>query len=127
MKMISTKDAPEAIGPYSQAVLLTPLKQTLYTSGQIALDPVSGEMAQGGIEAETRRVLANLEAILKEAGMGKRNVVKTTVFLKDLSEFQAMNALYEAFFEGHKPARSTVEVSNLPRSARIEIEAIAVL
>lgn len=127
MKMISTKDAPQAIGPYSQAVFVSPLGQTLFTSGQIALDPVSGELVQGGIEAETRRVLANLEAILQAAGMGKRNVVKTTVFLKDLSEFQTMNAVYEAFFEGHKPARSTVEVSSLPRSARIEIEAIAVL
>lgn len=127
MKMVSTQDVPQAIGPYAQAVLLTALKQTLYTSGQIALDPVSGEMVQGGIEAETYRVLASLEAILKEAGMGKQNVVKTTVFLKDLSEFQAMNAIYEAFFEGHRPARSTVEVSNLPRSARIEIEVVAAL
>ena len=127
MKPISTKEAPQAIGPYSQGILLKVGHNTLYTSGQIALDPVSGEMVQGGIEAETRRVLANLDAILKEAYMDKRNVVKTTVFLKDLSEFQAMNAIYEAFFEGHKPARSTVEVSNLPRSARIEIEAIAAL
>jgi 2-iminobutanoate/2-iminopropanoate deaminase len=126
MKTISTKNAPQAIGPYSQAVLLEVQGKTLFTSGQIALDPASGEMVPGGIEAETRRVLANLEAILKEAGMEKGNVVKTTVFLKDLSEFQAMNALYEAFFDDHKPARSTVEVSSLPRSARIEIEAIAV-
>ena len=127
MKTISSKNAPQAIGPYSQAVMVGPAKQMLFTSGQIALDPASGELVQGGIEAETRQVLANLEAILKEAGMDRRSVVKTTVFLKDLGEFQAMNAVYEAFFEGHKPARSTVEVSNLPRSARIEIEAIAVL
>lgn len=127
MKMISTKEAPKAIGPYSQAILVKSGRQTLYTSGQIALNPVTGEMVQGGIEAETRQVLANLEAILKEAYMGKENVAKTTVYLRYLSEFQAMNAVYEAFFEGHKPARSTVEVSNLPRSARIEIEAIAVL
>jgi 2-iminobutanoate/2-iminopropanoate deaminase len=127
MKIISTKDAPRAIGPYSQAVLVKAGRQTLYASGQIALDPISGEMVQGGIEAETRRVLANLDAILKEAYMGKQNIAKTTVYLKDLSEFQAMNAIYEAFFEGHKPARSTVEVSNLPRGARIEIEAVAVL
>jgi 2-iminobutanoate/2-iminopropanoate deaminase len=127
MKSIATKKAPQAIGPYAQAILLNVGQQTLYTSGQIGLDPVSGEMAQGGIESETHQVLANLEAILKEGGMGKDNVVKTTVFLTDLSEFQAVNAIYEAFFEGHKPARSTVEVSKLPRAAKIEIEAIAAL
>lgn len=127
MKSISTKDAPQAIGPYSQATLVKAGRQTLYASGQIALDPATGEMVQGGIEAETRQVLANLEAILKEAYMGKQSVAKTTVYLKDLGEFQAMNAIYEAFFEGHKPARSTVEVSNLPRGARIEVEAVAVL
>jgi 2-iminobutanoate/2-iminopropanoate deaminase len=123
---VTAADAPKAIGPYSQAMFAEGPGQVLYTSGQIALDPVSGEMVQGGIEAETRRVLANLEAILQSVGMEKRNVIKTTVFLKDLSEFQAMNAIYETFFEGHKPARSTVEVSNLPRGARIEIEAIAI-
>jgi 2-iminobutanoate/2-iminopropanoate deaminase len=125
MKTISTKKAPSAIGPYSQA-LLVHASQILFLSGQVGLDPVSGDLTPGGIEEPTRQVLANLAAVLEGAGMTRKNVVKTTVFLVDLKFFEAVNRIYAGFFGDHRPARSTVQVQALPRGALVEIEAIAV-
>lgn len=122
MHIIATKYAPEAIGPYSQGIIVNGF---LFTAGQIPLDPATMELVEGGIEEQTERVLKNLEAILKEAGADKEDVVKTTVFLKDLLDFQGLNRVYEKFFEGHKPARSTVQVAKLPKDALVEIECIA--
>ena len=124
-KAVSTKNAPAAIGPYSQAVRVGDL---LYTSGQVGLDPATGVLVQGGIEAQTTRVIENLKAVLETAGIDIVNVVKTTVFLKDMDDFAAMNAIYGKYFapEGVvAPARSTVEVARLPKDALVEIEAIA--
>ena len=124
-KAVSTKNAPAAIGPYSQAVRVGDF---LYTSGQVGLDPATGVLVQGGIEAQTTRVLENLKAVLETAGIDIVNVVKTTVFLKDMDDFAAMNAIYGKYFapEGVvAPARSTVEVARLPKDALVEIEAIA--
>jgi 2-iminobutanoate/2-iminopropanoate deaminase len=121
---IETSSAPEAIGPYSQAVLAG---NTLYLAGQIALDPETGVMVEPGpgesaIEVETRRVLDNLGAVLTAAGFGFEHVVQAQVFLVDLAEFGAMNAIYETYFEGMiAPARATVQVAALPRGARVEI------
>jgi 2-iminobutanoate/2-iminopropanoate deaminase len=122
---ISTPHAPAAIGPYSQAVKIGDL---LYTSGQIPLDPVSGQIVSGGITAQTTRVLENLKAVLKAAGSGLSNVVKTVVFLKDMNDFAAMNAVYGMYLAPGgvvPPARSTVEVARLPKDALVEIEVIA--
>jgi len=121
MRTVATEDAPEAIGPYSQALAAGGF---LFTSGQIALRP-DGSFAGGGIEEETRQVLANLAAVLEAAGCGREDVVKCTVFLTDLEDFGAVNELYGAWFGGHRPARSTVQVAQLPRGARIEIEMVA--
>ncbi len=125
MKTITTKGAPAAIGPYAQAVL-TSVSEMLFVSGQLGLDPVSGELVSGGIEEQTRQVLTNIRAVLIEAGMSARNVAKTTIFLIDLDAFQTVNSIYGDFFGNHRPVRSTVQVSALPRGALIEIEAIAV-
>jgi len=125
MRTISTDKAPKAIGPYAQGIA-TKEGEMLFLSGQVGLDPASGALAEGGIEGQTRRVLANMEEVLLAAGMQKADVVKTTIFLTDLGDFQIVNAIYEEFFSGHRPARSTVQVAGLPRSALIEIEAIAV-
>lgn len=122
MRTIHTPAAPKAIGPYSQAIISG---QLLFTSGQIPLVPETGEMVAGGIEAQTQRVLANLGAVLAEAGTSWDRVVKTTVFLADLGDFQAFNAIYEQGLGGAKPARSTVQVAALPRGAKVEIELIA--
>jgi 2-iminobutanoate/2-iminopropanoate deaminase len=122
---ISTSKAPAAIGPYSQAVRVGDF---LYTSGQVALDPASGQIVAGGIEAQTTRVLENLKAVLDAAGATLGQVFKTTVFLKDMNDFAAMNAIYGKYFapEGTvAPARSTVEVARLPKDALVEIEVIA--
>ena len=122
---VSTKNAPAAIGPYSQAVRVGDF---LYSSGQVALDPATGALVEGGIEAQTTRVLENLKAVLEEAGIGLKNVVKTTVFVKNMGDFAAMNAIYARYFapEGVvAPARSTVEVARLPKDALVEIEVIA--
>ena len=124
-KAVSTKNAPAAIGPYSQAVRVGDF---LYTSGQVGLDPATGVLVQGGIEAQTTRVIENLKAVLETAGIDIALVVKTTVFLKDMDDFAAMNAIYGKYFapEGVvAPARSTVEVARLPKDALVEIEAIA--
>jgi 2-iminobutanoate/2-iminopropanoate deaminase len=123
--MISTTQAPRAIGPYSQAVRVGDL---LFTSGQVALDPASGALIAGGIREQTRRVLDNLAAVLEEADLDMANVVKTTVFLKSMADFTAMNEIYAQYFapEGVvPPARSTVEVARLPKDALVEIEVIA--
>ena len=121
---IETNQAPAAIGPYSQAVRAGDL---VFCSGQIALQPGTGAMVDGGVEAQTRQVLANLEAVLKAAGATWDDVVKTTIYLKDLGDFQAVNALYAEQFQGVAPARATVEVAGLPRGGLVEIDAIASL
>jgi len=119
---ITTDRAPKAIGPYSQAIRCGGF---LFTSGQVALDPATGELWRGTVEEEVARVLDNLGALLRAGGSGLDAVVKTTVFLTDLKDFEAMNAVYARYFGMAKPARSTVQVSALPRGARVEIEAIA--
>jgi 2-iminobutanoate/2-iminopropanoate deaminase len=123
-RTISTPNAPKAVGPYSQAVRAGKL---LFTSGQIPLDPLTGKLESGPIDAQTRRVMENLGAILDEAGATFSNVVKATVYLADLSDFAAMNAVYAGFFSSDPPARSTVQVAALPLGARVEIEMIAEL
>lgn len=123
LQPVHTEHAPAAIGPYSQAVKVG---QLLFTSGQIALLP-DGSFVEGGIVAETEQVFRNLEAILAEAGATLADVIKATVFLQDMGEFAEVNRIYAESFGDHKPARSTVEVAKLPRSARVEIEVIAVL
>jgi 2-iminobutanoate/2-iminopropanoate deaminase len=121
--VITTSAAPKAIGPYSQAIRSGDL---LFCSGQLALDPVSGQMVGGGdVAAETRQVLANLTAVLKEAGAGWGDVVRTTIFLADFGDFATVNAIYSEVIVGPPPARVTIEVSRLPKDARIEIDAIA--
>ena len=121
-KIIATTNAPAAIGPYSQAI---DCGTFLVTSGQIALDPATGEMVKGGVAEQARQALLNLKAILTEAGLTMDNVVKTTVFLQDMGDFAAMNAVYAEFFtEGNYPARSAVQVGALPKGALVEIEAI---
>ncbi|HEY8369873.1 MAG TPA: RidA family protein [Thermodesulfobacteriota bacterium] len=115
--------APKAIGPYSQAVVAGGF---VFASGQIPLDPNTGEMVKGDIAAQTRRVLANLEAVLAAAGTSLEKVVKATVFLTDLSHFGTVNAIYEEALGGARPARSTVQVAALPRGAEVEIEVVAV-
>lgn len=120
---ILTKHAPAPIGPYSQAMKLD---KFIYTAGQIPIDPVTGSIPEG-IQAQTEQSIKNLEQILIAAGSSLNNVVKTTVFLKDMNEFAAMNEVYGRFFSVSSPARSTVEVSRLPRDVRVEIEAVAVV
>jgi 2-iminobutanoate/2-iminopropanoate deaminase len=122
---IATTDAPAAIGPYSQAVRIG---DYLFTSGQVALDPATGQLVSGGIEEQTVRAIENLQAVLEAAGTSLKNVVKTVVFLKNMGDFAAMNAVYARYFapEGVvAPARSTVEVARLPKDALVEIEVIA--
>ena len=123
--VIATPNAPAAIGPYSQGAVLH--GGVLYTAGQIALVPATGELAGPGIEQQTRQVLENLQAILQAGGASLESVVKTTVYLKDMSEFAAMNAVYSTYFREAPPARTTIEVSRLPKDARVEIDAIAVV
>jgi len=122
---VTSKEAPTAIGPYSQAIWVGDL---LFTSGQVALDPTTGELVAGGITEQTTRVLANLKAVLAEAGLQMHNVVKTTVFLKSMSDFAAMNEVYGKHLAAKgvvAPARSTVAVAGLPKDALVEIEVIA--
>jgi 2-iminobutanoate/2-iminopropanoate deaminase len=119
---VATDGAPKAIGPYSQGVRVNGF---LFTAGQVALDPKTGELVAGGIVEQTSRALENLRAILVEAGSSMAQVVKTTVFLVDMADFAAMNEIYGRAFGSHRPARSTVAVAALPRGARVEIEAIA--
>ncbi len=119
---VSTEKAPKAMGPYSQGIRAGDF---VFCAGQAGLDPATGKLVEGGIEAETRRVLQNLSAVLEQAGTSMRNVVKTTVFLADMDEFKAMNAVYAEFFPSVPPARTTVQVSRLPAGARVEIDVIA--
>jgi 2-iminobutanoate/2-iminopropanoate deaminase len=122
-EIIATDQAPGAVGPYSQAVRAGDL---VFTAGQIALDPATGQMVEGGIEAQARQALTNVSAVLEAAGTSLANVVKTTVFLADMGEFKAMNGVYAEFFPDAPPARSAVQAAALPLGARIEVEAIAV-
>lgn len=121
-KAIHTDKAPKAVGPYSQAIQTDGL---LFTSGQIPLDPVSGKLVEGGIEDQTRQVMANLKAVLRAAGSDFDQVVKATVFLTDINEFAAFNAVYAHYFPSEPPARSAFQVAALPLGARVEIEMVA--
>ncbi len=122
-EIVSTPNAPTAIGPYSQGVLAG---DTLYLAGQIAIDPATNELEPGTIEEETALVLENLQAVLEAAGMSLTNVVATTVFMADLGEFARMNEVYGTFFTANPPARATVQAARLPRDVKIEIAAVAV-
>jgi 2-iminobutanoate/2-iminopropanoate deaminase len=122
-QVIVTDNAPKAIGPYSQAVRAG---NTLYLSGQLAIDPATGEIVKGGIEAETHQALENLKAVLEAAGYSLENVVSCQVFLADMDDFTTMNKVYAGYFPRQPPARATVEVAELPKDALIEISAIAV-
>jgi 2-iminobutanoate/2-iminopropanoate deaminase len=124
MDFIATKEAPHAIGPYSQAVCSGNM---LFLSGQIALDPVSGNLIEGDFAAQARRVFDNLRAVLRASGADFKNVARATVYLTDLGNFQSLNAIYGQYFGDHKPARSTVGVAQLPRGAAVEIDLIAVI
>ncbi len=121
-KIVATTEAPAAVGPYSQAVRIGPL---LFTAGQIPLDPQSGQIVSEDVAEQTRRVLDNLTAVLKAEGMDFSNIVKTTVFMTNLGDFQTMNEVYASYFKDAPPARSTVQVTALPKGAQVEIEVVA--
>ncbi len=123
-EVVVSDQAPKAIGPYSVGVRAGGL---VFTAGQIGLDPQTGELAAGGIEAQTRQVMTNLQSVLRAAGSDLRHVVKTTVFLQNLSDFAAFNAVYGEYFPDSPPARSTVEAAALPKGARVEIDCIAIV
>jgi len=123
IRVVKTYDAPEAIGPYSQAIESNGF---LFLSGQIAIDPSTNQIVGNNIESQTRQIFKNIKAVLKAAGTKMSNVVKCTVFMTDLNDFSKLNKLYEEEFEGHRPARSTVQVGRLPKDVLIEIECIAV-
>lgn len=122
MQVIASSKAPKALGPYSQAILVG---GTLYLSGQIAINRLTGEFVQSSIEAETEQIMHNIEAVLEEAGYQLQNVVKTTIFATDIKDFEAINGVYAKYFKIDPPARSFVQVAALPKGARVEIEAIA--
>lgn len=122
MKVVNTNKAPKAIGPYSQAIEANGL---IITSGQLPIDPATGEFAPGGIKEQTRQSLTNAKAILEEAGIGLGNVMKTTVFLSDMNDFATMNEVYAEFFSEPFPARSAIAVKTLPKNALVEVECIA--
>lgn len=122
MKIISAPSAPAAIGPYSHAIEAGPF---VYCSGQTPIDPATGQLAVGDIEVQTKQVFANITAVLAAAGCTLQHVVKSTVYLKDMGDFAKMNAVYEAAFAGHKPARTTIQAAKLPRDCIVEIEVIA--
>ena len=124
LEFVSTPGAPKAIGPYSQAVISNGF---LFSAGQVALDPATGELVSGGIAEQTTRAMENLRAVLTAGGTDFSQVVKTTVFLVDMADFTAMNEVYGRAFGAHRPARSTVAVAALPRGARVEIEVIALV
>lgn len=124
LKTVETKNAPAAIGPYSQGQIVGNL---VFTAGQIPLDPTSMELVTGGIAEQTERVMMNLSGILQAAGASLGSVVKTTVFLRDMNDFAAMNEVYGRHFGDHRPARSTVQAARLPRDVAVEIEAIALV
>lgn len=122
--IISTKKAPAAIGPYSQGIMAGNM---IFTSGQLPMDPETGELVTKDIKSEARQSLTNLKAVLEEAGATLEDVVKVTVFIKDMNQFGDINEVYGEFFSNHKPARSCVEVARLPKDANVEIEAVAIL
>lgn len=122
-KRISASQAPAAIGPYSQAILVD---DTLYCSGQLGIDPETGSLRKGSIEEETEQVLENIGAVLNAAGMDYTDVVKCTVYLADMAEYAQMNEIYSRYFSEHPPAREAVEVASIPRDARVEISCVAV-
>ncbi len=122
MDIVSTSNAPEAIGPYSQAIVVGDF---VYTAGQIPLDPATMKLVDGDVEVQTERVFQNLIAILDAAGASLDKVVKTTVYLQDMADFPAMNGVYAKFFGDHKPARATVQVAGLPMGVSVEIDAVA--
>jgi 2-iminobutanoate/2-iminopropanoate deaminase len=119
---VSAPDAPKAIGPYSHAVRSG---QLLFVSGQVPIDPATGNLVDGDISAQTQRVMQNIDAVLRAAGLSLKDVVRTTIFLADMNDFAAVNAVYGTFFSDPYPARATVQVSRLPKDARVEIDAIA--
>jgi 2-iminobutanoate/2-iminopropanoate deaminase len=121
-QIVSTQDAPKAIGPYSQAVIANGF---VFLSGQIPIDPTTNQLLDGDIAAQTERVLENLKAVLSAAGSSLANVIKTTVYLKDMAEFAKMNEVYGRYFASEPPARATVEAARLPRDVRVEIDCIA--
>jgi len=123
-ELISTDKAPGAIGPYSQAIRVNGM---LFCSGQIPIDPATGEFVEGGVVEQTEQVFKNLIAVLEAGGGGLDSVVKTTVFLSDMNDFAAMNEVYAKYFDSNKPARATVQAARLPRDAKVEIECIAVI
>lgn len=123
-KIIRTNNAPAPIGPYSQAVMMNNM---LFISGQIAIDPATGEVVTGGIEQETEQVMKNLEAVLKEAGMDFSKVLKSSIFIKDMNDFGRINGVYGKYFLQNPPARETVEVARLPKDVNVEISVIAAL
>lgn len=126
VEVVASADAPKAIGPYSQAIRVTGALATQYFSGQIGLDPKTGTMVEGGVENEAQQVLENLASVAKAGGLTLRNVVRTTIYLTDLSDFERVNAIYERYFPAPSPARVTIGVAALPRGGRVEIDAIAV-
>ena len=123
-EVVTVENGPKAIGPYSLGIRAG---HFVFCSGQLGLDPATGNLVEGGVEAETRQALTNLSAILQGAGSGLENVVKTTVFLRDINDFVRMNTVYAEFFKSDPPARSAFQVAALPRSAAVEIEAVALL
>ncbi len=123
-KIVSTEQAPKAIGPYSQAVVCNGFA---FLSGQIPLDPASGQIVEGNVAVQTERVLENLTSVLEACGASLESVVKTTVFLKDIGEFALMNEVYGRYFSSNAPARSTVEAARLPKDVRVEIDCIALV
>lgn len=124
MDYVATDHAPKAIGPYSQAVKANGL---VYTSGQVALDPATGNLVEGSFEDQVHRVFRNLDAVLREAGSSFSRVLKATVFVTDLGNFQTLNTIYAQYFGDHKPARTTVEVKALPKGAQVEIDLVALM
>ena len=124
-KAINTNKAPLPVGPYNQAVMV---KNTLYISGQVALNPTNNELIQGSIDEESHQIMKNIESILKEAGLDFKNVVRSKIYLTDMSNFSKVNEVYGSYFEkGHEPARTTIEVSGLPLGVDVEIDMIAVI
>ena len=122
MEVIHTDRAPNAIGPYEQAIKANGF---VYTAGQIGLEPATGELVAGGIEEQARRVLANVTAVLEAAGSSWNQVVKTTIYLNDMADFAAVNAIYESYLDSAKPARTTVAVAGLPKGALVEVDTVA--
>jgi 2-iminobutanoate/2-iminopropanoate deaminase len=123
-QVVVAENAPKAIGPYSAGIKIG---NFVYTAGQLGIDPATGDFVEGGVEAETRQALQNLKAVLEAAGTSLENVIKTTVFLRDMNDFAAMNAVYAQFFTANYPARSAVQVARLPKDGAVEIEAVAVV